>query len=233
MPQSTTAASAPDLGPAKLTDSHLAELNVRFETATPTEIVQWAVDTFGDDLCIAASMEDAVLIDVVSAVKPGIDTVFVDTGYHFPETLTTAQRVSRRYPIELRIVSDDSPIDNLWRTDTDACCAQRKVAPFETALRQYRAWMSGLRRADSPERATAPIVTRDSRGLVSIRPLATWDDTTADAYIADHDVIVNPLLFDGYPSIGCAPCTQRVEPGADPRSGRWAGSGKTECGLNL
>jgi phosphoadenosine phosphosulfate reductase len=216
-----------------LSDADLDELNARFETASAAEIVEWAVDTFGDDLCIAASMADAVLIDVASTVAPGIDTVFVDTGYHFPETVTTAERVRKRYPIELRVVRDGSPTDDLWRTDTDACCAKRKVAPFEQALGQYSAWMSGLRRADSPERADAPIVTRDSRGLLSIRPLATWDDATTDAYIAANDVVLNPLLFDGYPSIGCAPCTQRVAPGDDPRSGRWAGSTKTECGLNL
>lgn len=216
-----------------LTDDDLAALSARFEASSAAEIVAWAADTFGESLAVAASMEDAVLIDVASRVRPGIDVVFVDTGYHFPETLATAERVSRRYPIELRVVRDESPTDDLWRTSVDACCAARKVAPFDTALRGYTAWMSGLRRADSPERASAPIVTRDGRGLISIRPLATWDDATTDAYIASNDVVLNPLLFDGYPSIGCAPCTNRVAPGEDPRSGRWAGSGKTECGLNL
>lgn len=215
------------------TDDELADLSRSFEGSAPAEIVAWAADTFGDSLAVAASMEDAVLISVASAVRPGIDVVFVDTGYHFPETLATADRVTRRYPIELRIVRDDQPKDDLWKQSTDACCARNKVAPFDTALRGYTAWMSGLRRADSAERAEAPIVTRDSRGLISIRPLATWDDATVEAYVADHDVVLNPLLFDGYPSIGCAPCTQRVAPGDDPRSGRWAGSAKTECGLNL
>ena len=215
------------------TDDELADLSRSFEGSEPAEIVGWASDTFGDTLAVAASMEDAVLISVASAVRPGIDVVFVDTGYHFPETLATADRVARRYPIELRIVRDDQPKDDLWKQSTDACCARNKVAPFDTALRGYTAWMSGLRRADSAERAEAPIVTRDSRGLISIRPLATWDDATVEAYVADNDVILNPLLFDGYPSIGCAPCTQRVAPGDDPRSGRWAGSAKTECGLNL
>ncbi len=216
-----------------LTEADLTALNARFESATAAEIVQWAAETFGDSLCIAASMADAVLIDVASKVRPGLDTIFVDTGYHFPETLATAERVGRRYNIELRVVGDQSPTDDLWRTDTDGCCAKRKVAPFDSALGEYSAWMSGLRRADSPERADAPIVTRDARGLISIRPLATWDDAVTDAYIAANDIVLNPLLFDGYPSIGCAPCTQRVAPGADPRSGRWAGSAKTECGLNL
>jgi phosphoadenosine phosphosulfate reductase len=216
-----------------LTDAEIDELNARFESASAGEIVRWAVDTFGAGLCVAASMADAVLIDVVSRVQPGVHTVFVDTGYHFPETLATTERVGRRYPIELRVVRDDSPTNDLWRTDTDACCAARKVAPFEHALDHYSAWMSGLRRTDSTERAAAPIIARDSRGLISIRPLATWDEEATDAYIAAHDVVLNPLLFDGYPSIGCAPCTQRVAPGDDPRSGRWAGSAKTECGLNL
>jgi phosphoadenosine phosphosulfate reductase len=229
----TRPASTSLTDPAALSDEALAELSARFETATAADIVRWAADTFGPSLCLAASMADAVLIDVASKVAPGIATVFVDTGYHFAETLATAERVGRRYPIELRVVRDESPTDAVWRSDTDACCAARKVAPFEQALGQYTAWMSGLRRADSPERADAPIVTRDSRGLISIRPLATWDDATTDAYIADNDVVLNPLLFDGYPSIGCAPCTQRVAPGDDPRSGRWAGSSKTECGLNL
>jgi phosphoadenosine phosphosulfate reductase len=215
------------------TDDELAELSRSFEGSAPAEIIEWAADHFGESLAVAASMEDAVLISVASAVRPGIDVVFVDTGYHFPETLATADRVKRRYPIELRVVSDDRPKDDLWKQSTDACCARNKVAPFDTALRGYTAWMSGLRRSDSAERAEAPIVTRDSRGLISIRPLATWDDATVEAYVADNDVILNPLLFDGYPSIGCAPCTQRVAPGDDPRSGRWAGSAKTECGLNL
>ena len=219
---------------ASFTDGELGVLSERFETASAAEIVAWAAETFGDDLCVAASMEDALLIDVATRVKPGIHVVFVDTGFHFPETLTTADRVRRRYPSELRVAREDQDrVPDLWKTDTDACCARHKVAPFEQALGEYSAWMSGLRRVDSPERADAPVVTRDSRGLISIRPLATWDDATADAYIAANDVVVNPLLFDGYPSIGCAPCTQRVAPGDDPRSGRWAGSAKTECGLNL
>jgi phosphoadenosine phosphosulfate reductase len=220
------------------TDEELADLSRSFDGASPAEIIEWAAETFGDDLAVAASMEDSVLISVASAVRPGIDVVFVDTGFHFPETLATADRVKRRYPIELRIVSDNSfngtgPKEDLWKQSTDACCARNKVAPFDTALRGYTAWMSGMRRADSPERADTQIVVRDSRGLISIRPLAMWDDATVEAYVAENDVILNPLLFDGYPSIGCGPCTQRVAPGDDPRSGRWAGSAKTECGLNL
>jgi phosphoadenosine phosphosulfate reductase len=217
---------------AAFTDDDLAEISRSFEGASAAEIVTWAAETFGDELAVAASMEDAVLIDVASTVHPGIDVVFVDTGYHLPETLATAQRVQRRYPIELRVVSDASPKDDLWRQSTDACCARNKVAPFDAALRGYTAWMSGLRRADSPERADAPIVTRDGRGLISIRPLANWSDADVDGYIADHDIIVNPLRAQGYLSIGCQPCTHLPTDPSDPRSGRWVGQNKTECGLH-
>jgi phosphoadenosine phosphosulfate reductase len=166
-------------------------------------------------------------------VHPGIEVVFLDTQYHFPETLTTAERVRKRYALELRVLTPDREPDDLWRTDTDACCDVRKVQPMARHLAGRTAWMSGLRRAESEARRDAAIVERDRRGLVKINPLASWADADVDAYIAEHDVPVNPLLFDGYPSIGCWPCTRRVEAGEDARSGRWAGSSKTECGLHL
>ena len=188
--------------------------------------------TFGDGLCLAASMADAVLIDVATRVDPSIEVVFLDTQYHFPETLATAKRVEKRYRLELKVLTPDREPDDLWKVDTDACCDARKVQPMTRHLATRSAWMSGLRRAESDSRRDAAIVSHDSRGLVKINPLATWSDAQVDAYIAEHDVPVNPLLFDGYPSIGCWPCTRRVEAGEDARSGRWAGSSKTECGLN-
>ena len=220
--------STVDLG-----DADLAALSASFETATAAEIVRWAVDSFGDRLSVAASMADAVLIDVATRVDPTIEVVFLDTQYHFPETLATAKRVEQRYRIELRVLTPDRQPDDLWRTDTNACCDARKVQPLARHLANRSAWMSGLRRAESETRRDAAIVERDGRGLVKVNPLATWSDEQVDAYIAEHDVPVNPLLFDGYPSIGCWPCTQRVAAGEDPRSGRWAGSSKTECGLHL
>lgn len=216
-----------------LTDADLATLSATFEATPADEIVRWAVDAFGTSLCLAASMADAVLIDVATRVDPSIEVVFLDTQYHFPETLATAQRVQERYKLELRVLTPDREPDDLWRTDTAGCCDARKVQPMARHLAKRSAWMSGLRRAESDERRAAPIVERDSRGLVKINPLATWTDDQVDAYIAERDVPVNPLLFDGYPSIGCWPCTQRVAAGEDPRSGRWAGSSKTECGLHL
>lgn len=216
-----------------LTDADLATLSATFEATPADEIVRWAVDAFGTSLCLAASMADAVLIDVATRVDPSIEVVFLDTQYHFPETLATAKRVQERYKLELRVLTPDREPDDLWRTDTAGCCDARKVQPMARHLAKRSAWMSGLRRAESDERRAAPIVERDSRGLVKINPLATWTDDQVDAYIAERDVPVNPLLFDGYPSIGCWPCTQRVAAGEDPRSGRWAGSSKTECGLHL
>jgi phosphoadenosine phosphosulfate reductase len=217
---------------ATLTDADLASISSSLESAPASEIVAWAVDTFGDGLCLAASMADAVLIDVATRVHPTIEVVFLDTQYHFPETLATAKRVEKRYRLELKVLTPDREPDDLWKTDTDACCDARKVQPMARHLATRSAWMSGLRRAESDSRRDAAIVSHDSRGLVKINPLANWGDAQVDAYIAEHDVPVNPLLFDGYPSIGCWPCTRRVEVGEDARSGRWAGSSKTECGLN-
>ena len=217
---------------ATLTEADLAAISSNLESAPASEIVAWAVDTFGDGLCLAASMADAVLIDVATRVHPSIEVVFLDTQYHFPETLATADRVKKRYKLELRVLTPDRDPDDLWRTDTDACCDARKVQPMAKHLATRTAWMSGLRRAESDSRRDAAIVSHDSRGLVKINPLATWSDAQVDAYIAEKDVPVNPLLFDGYPSIGCWPCTRRVEAGEDARAGRWAGSSKTECGLN-
>jgi phosphoadenosine phosphosulfate reductase len=216
-----------------LSDDDLAVLSTRFERATAEEIVAWAADTFGRRLCITASMTDAVLVDLASRVAPGIEVVFIDTGHHFAETLETARAVADRYPIRLRVASAGLAADERWRTDPDGCCRARKVVPMERALAGRDAWMSGLRRADSPERGATPIVQRDKRGLVKVNPLASWTDEMVECYVAIHDVPVNPLVLEGYPSIGCAPCTQRPTDPSDPRSGRWVGTTKTECGLHF
>jgi phosphoadenosine phosphosulfate reductase len=216
-------------------DGHgdLSRLNAHFETAPADEIVRWAVDTFGAGLVATTSMTDAVLVDLVTRVSPAVEFVFLDTGYHFPETLATVETVRRRYALDLRVVSAGLPLDDRWRTDPDGCCAARKVAPLDAVLAERTAWMTGLRRTDSPARAAVPIVARDRRGVVKINPLAGWSDADVDRYIAAHHVPVNPLVFDGFPSIGCQPCTRRVAPGEDARAGRWPGLAKTECGLHL
>jgi phosphoadenosine phosphosulfate reductase len=219
----------------------VSDANAELEEASAEEVLRWARDTFGDRFAITASMGDTVLAHLAGRVQPGIDVLFVDTGYHFVETMGTRNAVAAAYPVR---VLDIQPVmsvaeqdalygPRLHDRDPDRCCALRKVAPLDSALRAYDAWASGLRREESPTRAQAPVVGWDAkRGKVKVNPLARWTQADVDAYIAQYDVLVNPLLFDGYSSIGCGPCTRRVAPGEDPRAGRWSGTSKTECGIN-
>jgi phosphoadenosine phosphosulfate reductase len=216
--------------PTRFTDERA--LADRLEHEPAEEIVAWAVALFGPRLAIAASMTDGVLIDVASRVAPGIEVIFLDTQYHFQETLATAEVVRDRYPIRLRVIWPEARPDDLWRTDPDACCHARKVLPLERALRGRQAWLSGLRRADAPGRAGVRVLQRDRHGRVKINPLAHWTDEQLAEYIAIHDVPVNPLVAQGYASIGCWPCTRAVGEGEERRAGRWDGSDKTECGLH-
>jgi phosphoadenosine phosphosulfate reductase len=219
---------APEFSPAEL-----AALSREFEHASAQAVIEWAVEQFHPFMCLSASMTDAVLIDLAVQVEPSIEVVFIDTRYHFPETLETVERVRRHYGLNLRVLTvPPQPVD-LWKADPANCCATAKVEQLDRALAGKLAWMSGLRRAEAASRANAPLVGRDLRGLIKINPIATWSDQDVAGYVADHDVPVNPLLARGYPSIGCRPCTRPVETGEDPRSGRWAGSDKTECGLHL
>jgi phosphoadenosine phosphosulfate reductase len=214
------------------TDEELAELNVEFERWPASKIIQWAVDSFAPHLALSASMNDAVLIDLATKVDPAIEVVFIDTGYHFPETLETVEAVRRRYGLNLRMMTVPHHDEELWRVDPENCCSAVKVGQLDRALAGKAAWMSGLRRDEAATRGQAPIVARDLRGLVKVNPIATWSDLDVEGYIADHDVIVNPLKAQGYLSIGCQPCTQLPTDPDDPRSGRWAGLAKTECGLH-
>ena len=213
--------------------AELAEVSARLETAPAGAAVRWAFDRFGDDLVHAASFQDAVLIDVAEKAAPGIEVVFLDTQYHFAETLWFVEEVRRRYDLNLRVVSPLVDPDNRWQTDVEACCGVRKVEPLARALAGKAAWITGLRRVDAPTRANAPIVSWDAaRSMVKVNPLASWTDADVAGYIADHGLPVNPLAERGYPSIGCWPCTRPVAPGEDPRAGRWSGKNKTECGLH-
>ena len=220
-------------GNPDFSDAELAGLSASFETASAGRIISWAVETFGSRLSLSASMTDAVLIDLATRADPGIEVLFIDTGYHFPETLETVEAVRRHYGLNLRIMTVARQEEELWKVDPENCCSAVKVGQLDRALADKDAWMSGLRRDEATTRATAPIVARDLRGLVKVNPLATWTDAGVQGYIRDHEIIVNPLTLQGYPSIGCMPCTKPVAPGEDPRSGRWAGSDKTECGLHL
>jgi phosphoadenosine phosphosulfate reductase len=204
------------------------------EGAHPADVIAWAARTYGARFAIASSMETGVLAHLAASVAPGTDVLFLDTGYHFAETLGTRDAIAAVYDVTVVTITNDLPDDRLYERDVDACCKARKVDPLDAALAPYLAWASGVRRDESPLRATTPVVGWDAkRGKVKVNPLAAWTQTDVDAFVAEHGVLVNPLLTDGYPSIGCAPCTKRVAPGDDPRSGRWAGTGKTECGLHV
>jgi phosphoadenosine phosphosulfate reductase len=214
-------------------DAELAELNREFENAPASAVIRWAVDQFHPFMCLAASMTDAVLIDLAVSVEASLEVVFIDTGYHFPETLETVERVRRHYGLNLRTLTVAPQPVELWRSDPANCCSAAKVEQMDRALQGKMAWMSGLRRAEAATRATAPIVARDLRGLVKVNPIATWTDLDVSGYIEDHHVPFNPLLDQGYLSIGCRPCTKPVQEGGHARSGRWSGLDKTECGLHL
>jgi phosphoadenosine phosphosulfate reductase len=204
------------------------------EGASAGEILGWAHATYGTRLAIASSMETGVLAHLATTYAPGVDVLFLDTGYHFAETIGTRDAIAQVYDVNVVTLRADVPDDRLYERDVDACCKVRKVDPLDAALAGYDAWASGVRRDESPVRALTPVVGWDAkRGKVKVNPLAAWTQDDMDAYVAEHGILVNPLMYDGYPSIGCAPCTKRVAPGDDPRSGRWAGTGKTECGLHV
>ncbi|RIQ18282.1 phosphoadenylyl-sulfate reductase [Jiangella rhizosphaerae] len=211
------------------------------EDAPAGEIVRWAHETFGERFAITASMADGVLSHVASTAVPGIKVLFLDTGYHFAETIGTRDAIAATYDVEvetithpLRVPEHEAEYGKLYEIDADLCCAIRKVWPLDRALKPYDAWAGGVRRAEAPSRAGTPVVAWDpKRGKVKVNPLATWTDEQVDAYVAEHNILVNPLRELGYLSIGCEPCTRPVAPGEDPRAGRWAGSSKTECGINI
>ncbi|WP_018335534.1 phosphoadenylyl-sulfate reductase [Actinomycetospora chiangmaiensis] len=205
------------------------------------QILAWAAATYGDRLIVASNMQDAVLVKLGAEARPGVDVLFLETGYHFAETLGTRDAVAQVYGVnivqaepELTVAEQDARFGkNLFASDPGACCNMRKVEPLKKTLARYDAWVTGVRRVEAPTRANTPLVTWDERhGLAKVNPIAHWTDEQMDAYIAEHAVLVNPLVGEGYPSIGCQPCTAKPAPGADPRSGRWAGFTKTECGLH-
>ena len=211
------------------------------EDASALEILQWAADTFGKRFCVTSSMEDAVVAHLASRAMPGVDVVFLDTGYHFPETIGTRDAVQAIYPVNLISVTPSRTVaeqdaelgPRLYGRNPDLCCYLRKVVPLERALEPYDAWITGVRREETAARSDTRVVDWDARrAMVKVNPIAAWTQEQVDTYIEEHGVLVNPLVDEGYPSIGCATCTARVELGADPRSGRWAGTGKTECGIH-
>jgi len=229
------------LNPAEWTEQTAAEANARLETASAAHVADWAVATFGKHLIVAASMQDTILPHLFGTRLPGVDILFLETGYHFPETIATRDEAARRLPITVvnalprqTVAEQDAEFGaRLHERDPNLCCAMRKVEPLNRALEGYAAWITGTRRVDAATRAELPVVQWDAKhGLVKINPLALWSDEQVEAYQATNDLPRNPLVARGYPSIGCAPCTRKVAPGEDARAGRWAGQDKTECGIH-
>lgn len=246
----------------RLTEPQLRELAARgaaeLDGATATDMLRWTDETFGDiggagggvsghrgwttcNYVVASNMADAVLVDLAAKVRPGVPVIFLDTGYHFVETIGTRDAIESVYDVRVLNVTPEHTMaeqdellgKDLFARNPHECCRLRKVVPLGKTLRGYSAWVTGLRRVDAPTRANAPLVSFDETfKLVKVNPLAVWTDQDVQEYIADNDVLVNPLVREGYPSIGCAPCTAKPAEGADPRSGRWQGLAKTECGLH-
>ncbi|TFV78447.1 phosphoadenylyl-sulfate reductase [Blastococcus sp. CT_GayMR19] len=223
-----------------------ADADARFEgISDPVEqalaVLRWAGDTFGPTFAITSSMADGLLAHLASRVIPGVNVVFLNTGYHFAETIGTRDWITSALPITLVDVQPPTTVaeqdaefgPKLYERDPDLCCSLRKVQPLATTLAGYLAWGSGVRRDESPTRAGTRLVDWDAkRGMVKVNPMAAWTQDVVDAYVTEHQVPVNPLFELGYGSIGCAPCTRPVAPGEDPRAGRWAGKNKIECGIH-
>lgn len=211
--------------------------------ASATDVISWVARNFETDaVAVACSMADAVLPQLVAQQLPGVDVLFLDTGYHFPETHDTRATVAGALDVTIVDVLPEQTVaqqdaahgTNLFARDPGRCCALRKVAPLHRTLAGYELWFTGVRRDEAPTRAGTPLIEWDGRnGLVKVNPLAAWSFDELIDYATSNGVAVNPLLAQGYPSIGCAPCTNPVAAGEDPRSGRWAGIAKTECGLHL
>lgn len=229
---------------ATLTEEELVKINQNLEQKDTLDVVRWAYNQWGDELVYACSFgaEGMVLIDLISKIKPDAKIIFLDTQLHFKETYQLIDQVKERYSrLNIELVKPELSLkeqaqkygDELWKTNPDLCCRLRKVVPMEKVLTGVKAWLSGLRREQSPTRATVQYVNRDDKfQSIKVCPLIKWTWTEVWLYIKQFDLPYNVLHDHNYPSIGCAPCTRPVAPGEDFRAGRWADTGKTECGLH-
>jgi thioredoxin-dependent adenylylsulfate APS reductase len=213
------------------------------EGAPLVDVLRWAVDTFAPRITFATSLgaEDCVMIDLIGRHQLAIDLFTLDTGVLFPETYALRDRIEARYGVRIRPVTPAQTIDEqaaahgprLWEREPNRCCELRKMQPLRAELSRWDAWITAIRRDQTPDRATARIVEADAKfGLVKLNPLAAWTTKDVWRHLVENEVPYNPLHDHGYPSIGCQPCTSPVAAGEDPRSGRWRGSAKTECGLH-
>ncbi len=215
----------------------------QLETATPQQIIRWAVDQYFPKLTMATAFgpEGCVILHMLSEIQPQTHVFNLDTGYQFQETLDLRDKIAERYGIEVELRRPELTVQQyeaehggpLYKTQPDRCCFDRKIVVLRKATEGMDAWMSGIRRDQSPDRARAPIVDWDNKfGLVKISPLANWTKSDVWNFILQHQVPYNPLHDKGYPSVGCWPCTRSVLEGEDERAGRWSGTDKTECGLH-
>jgi phosphoadenosine phosphosulfate reductase len=222
----------------------LAYETERLEGLDPRQILEWAVEIYGSGLTLSASFgggEGMALLDMVSKITDEVTVLTIDTGFLFKETVEFREEVMRRYKLPLEVLRPRLTVEEqverygegMRTCSPDLCCRIRKVEPLQEALSRYDAWMTGIRRVQTPQRANTRIVAWEERyGAAKIAPLAGWTDEQVWAYVEENDVLVNPLLSKGYKSIGCEPQTRPVHDDEDPRAGRWSGTDKTECGLH-
>ncbi len=213
------------------------------EGRTPLDVLSWAAARFPSRLTFATGFgaEGCVIIDLIARHRLPIDLFTLDTGLLFPETYALWERLEKRYGVTIRAVRPPTTVEEqalahgerLWERAPDRCCGLRKIEPLRKALQGYDAWITAIRRDQTADRAHARVLERDPRfGLVKVNPLVAWTSDDVRSYVRANDVPVNPLHAQGYPSIGCWPCTSAVRPDEDARAGRWRGNGKTECGLH-
>ena len=224
-------------------DKELREFASGFETREPKDVLRWALEEFGNDVALATGFgaEGCVLVHMLSQINRNARIFYLDSDLLFPETYALRDQLEVRYGVRFERRSTVLSLEDqgeqfgeqLWKRQPALCCKLRKVEPLLEALGDLRAWITAIRRDQTPARATAGIVERDQKfGLIKINPLASWSSFDVWRYIAKHDVPYNPLHNSGYSSIGCKPCTTAVQIGEDPRAGRWRGAEKTECGLH-
>ena len=220
-----------------------SEANRTLATASPQEILRWAVETYHPRLTMATAFgpEGCIILHMLAEIEPNVRVFNLDTGYQLAETLALRDRIADRYGIEVEMVGASESVVEfearhggpLYAVDSDRCCRERKIAPLRPALAGYDAWISAIRADQSPDRSRAQVVGWDAKfELAKVNPLLRWTKRDVWAFIVTHKVPYNPLHDQGYPSIGCWPCTKAVAHGDDERAGRWAGQAKTECGLH-
>lgn len=224
--------------------AELAEASARLETASPEEIIRWGWERFGSRLTMATAFgpEGCVILSMIAKVAPEMYVFNLDTGYQFQQTLDLRDRIAEKYDIEVDMLQPELSVPEyealhggpLYKTNSQQCCFDRKIKLLHKGLEGRHAWMSGIRRDQSADRAQAAIVGWDKKfELVKISPLANWNKSDVWKRVLDEGVPYNPLHDQGYPSVGCWPCTRAVMEGeTDERAGRWSGTAKTECGLH-